>query len=97
MAEDTRIGIRYRDLPATDRHHREVPKAGGGTYHVSGPPISLFCSTCGEHFSATRGDYFLQDQDAIAKHCGRPLRLVQLRAELVALSPEQARELVQYG
>ena len=90
--------IRYQDLPATDRHRRAIAKAGGGTINYKGRPLVLRCVRCLESFSASRGDYFMQRQDDVIKHCGRPMELIQeLACTARVLTPEQARNLVQFG
>jgi hypothetical protein len=85
--------LRYKDLPEHDRASRTLPD--GGTLY--GRPVSLYCSKCGEKFSATRGDYFLRDPNAPVRHCGRPIQLVQAETILHRLTPEQARNIVEKG
>ncbi len=39
----------------------------------------LYCTQCGEHNSAARGDYFMADPDTVIRCCRRPMQLVQER------------------
>ena len=39
--------------------------------------VYLWCKHCGESYSATRGDYFLQPEDKPLRCCGRLLLLVR--------------------
>lgn len=40
----------------------------------------LRCRTCGETFSAHRGDYFLSRPDRVFTHCGKPMQLGTVRS-----------------
>lgn len=44
------------------------------------PSVLLFCSSCPESYSATRGDYFLQNPEHSPRcaGCDRRLKLVQV-------------------
>jgi hypothetical protein len=56
--------VRVADLPAS-------------TLTGPGAGVTLYCRKCREHFSATRGDYFMEDQETVMRHCGRPMVLAR--------------------
>lgn len=72
------MAIKYGDLPARDRTSRTVPAKGRRAgYTVEGRPVVLRCGRCLSEFSATRGDYFMRDPNAVITHCGRPMTLIR--------------------
>jgi hypothetical protein len=40
----------------------------------------MYCHTCGEEYSANRGDYFAANPDTVLTCCGEPMRLAVRKA-----------------
>jgi hypothetical protein len=58
---------------------RDLPALTGTPSHVARP--MLLCRTCGETYSAERGDYFMRDPGSVLRCHGRPLVLVTKHTE----------------
>ena len=39
------------------------------------PRPCLHCASCGNSYSAHKGDYFMADQEHVFRCCGRPMQL----------------------
>ena len=59
---------------------KDLPERGNGE------GVSLYCRTCGEHYSPDRGDYFMADPNTILK-CHGPLVLVRRETRLIEVNP----------
>lgn len=44
------------------------------------PRPLMYCHTCGEEYSANRGDYFAANPDTVLTCCGEPMRLAVRKA-----------------
>ena len=75
--------IKVKDLPERDRTMTDKTAPDGSKYTLLGHPVFLQCRICGGEFSATRGDYFMASPDQVMTHCGRPMRLVTERRQLI--------------
>ncbi len=64
--------MRYGDLPES---RPDVINARG--QRVSARQPFLYCARCHGQFSASKGDYFLCPPQAVIRHCGRPMKLVE--------------------
>ena len=71
--------MKYSELPISDRTRREVTR-GKRKIIIEGRPVVLLCQVCLGQFSATRGDYFMRDQDSEIRHCGRAMKLIRFDA-----------------
>ncbi len=83
--------LTYGDLPARSTSIRTVEGR-----QISGYPIVLFCPSCGEQYSATRGDYWDRTaQKVICAYDGTPMVLATSRSLMIQVSPETAAKLTQ--
>lgn len=81
--------LTFGDLPERDRSIRTVEGR-----QITGYPVVLSCPACGEHSSATRGDYWDRLTEApICGYCGTGMVLATSRSVMITLTPVTAARL----
>lgn len=55
-----------------------------------GLDVVLYCTRCGDTFSAARGDYFAADPDTELVHCDYDMVLARRQVHIIGISPQEA-------
>lgn len=55
-----------------------------------GSDVVLYCTRCGETFSAARADYFAAEPDTELVHCSYDMVLARKQVHIIGISPKEA-------
>lgn len=67
-----------RSRPRDSVTVQDLPETAG--------PIFLYCRSCHERASATRGDYFLAKPSHVLRHCGKLMILARAVTHIVRVA-----------